>query len=158
MDASGDQRLIRRPRRGLRTTTVLCAAAALAVAAVPAAARPAAPPEQEPVVLVDCFEQAQVRPDDFVLACGDGNNRLVRLHWDSWGRRTATATGTDMVNECRPNCAEGRFRGYPVKVTLSEPDQWPTAPDLRRFTKIRLVYPDTAPAPVAKDVTYKLVY
>ncbi|MET8752276.1 hypothetical protein ABZW32_19580 [Streptomyces sp. NPDC004667] len=158
MDASGDERLIRTPRSGLRTATVLCAAAALAVAAVPAAARPAAPPEQDPVVLVDCFQQAQVRPDDYVLACGDGNNRLVRLHWDSWGRRTATATGIDMANDCRPDCATGRFRSYPVKVTLSDPDQWPAAPDLRRFTKIRLVYPYASPTPIPKDVTYKLDY
>lgn len=143
-------------RYGVRMTTLLCAAAALAASAVPASARTLGPPD--PVVVVDCFSQAQVRPEEYLLACGDGNNRLVELRWDTWGPRTATATGTDMVNDCRPYCAAGRFRAYPVTVTLSDPEAWPEHPDVQRFTTIRLFYTDTAPPPVPKDVTYKLVY
>ncbi|GHE38935.1 hypothetical protein [Streptomyces vinaceus] len=148
----------------VRTATLLCAAAALAAgaavpAAVPAAAQTArAPMDPSPVVVVDCFSQAQVRPREYLLACGDGNNRLVRLRWDSWGQRTATATGTDMVNDCTPYCAAGKFRAYPVRVTLSHPRPWPGHPDVQRYTSIRLLYTDTAPPPVSKDVTYKLVY
>ncbi|MGR4878179.1 hypothetical protein ACIPUC_01920 [Streptomyces sp. LARHCF249] len=144
-------------------TTLLCTVAALTAAMVPASAntgtgsaRGIAPPD--PVVVVDCFSQAQIRPEEYLLACGDGNNRLVELRWDTWGPRIATATGTDMVNDCRPYCAAGRFRAYPVKVTLSNPDAWPEHPDVQRFTTIRLVYTDTAPSPVPKEVTYKLVY
>lgn len=109
-------------------------------------------------MVVDCFSEAQVRPEEYLLACGDGNNRLVGLRWDTWGPRTATATGTDMVNDCRPYCAAGRFRPYPVRVTLSDPEPWPAHSDVQRFTTIRLMYTDTAPSPVPKDVTYKLVY
>ncbi|MFG2982209.1 hypothetical protein ACGFYQ_13270 [Streptomyces sp. NPDC048258] len=160
MEASGDGRLTRAPRSRVRTATLLCAAAALAAAAVPASAQPEAAPTPTPgtVVVADCFSEAQVRPEEYLLACGDGNNRLVGLRWDTWGPRTATATGTDMVNDCRPYCAAGRFHPYPVKVTLSEPKPWPDLTDVQRFTMIRLVYTDTAPSPVAKDVTYKLVY
>ncbi|WP_371614310.1 hypothetical protein [Streptomyces sp. NBC_00454] len=147
-------------------TTLLCTAAAMAAAVIPASAHTGAAPSArildprapDPVVVVDCFSQARLRPEEYLLACGDGNNRLVGLHWDSWGTRTATATGTDMVNDCRPYCAAGRFRAYPVTVTLSNPEAWPDHPDLRRFTTIRLLYTDTAPDPVPKDVTYKLVY
>ncbi|MEU9144967.1 hypothetical protein [Streptomyces sp. NPDC048349] len=160
-------------------TTLLCTVAALTAALVPAvpataqtapaggtasagstatASRATAPLDPVPVVVVDCFSQAQTRPQEYLLACGDGNNRLVDLRWDSWGPATATATGTDMVNDCRPYCAAGRFRPYPVTVTLSEPEAWPEHPDVLRFTTIRLLYTDTSPAPVPKDVTYKLVY
>lgn len=159
----------------MRTATLLCAAAAMtAAAAIPATAIPATmvpvsahtgstPSVRsldplDPVVVVDCFSQAQMRPEEYLLACGDGNNRLVSLRWDTWGTRTATATGTDMVNDCRPYCAAGRFRAYPVTVTLSNPQAWPEHPDVQRFTTIRLLYTDTAPHPVPKDVTYKLVY
>ncbi|MFD7256751.1 hypothetical protein [Streptomyces sp. NPDC059874] len=159
MHASGNGRLARALRSKVRTATVLCAAAALAAATVPASALTPAvtAPPSDPVV-VDCFSEAQVRPEEYLLACGDGNNRLVGLRWDTWGPRTATATGTDMVNDCKPYCAAGRFRPYPVTVTLSSPEPWPTHPDVQRFTMIRLVYTDTAPSPVPKDVTYKLVY
>ncbi len=141
---------------------MLCAAAVLAASAVISASAHAgavAPaPAADPVVVVDCSSKAQVRPEEYLLACGDGNNRLVGLHWDTWGPGTATATGTDMVNDCRPYCAAGRFRAYPVTVTLSHPEAWPDQPDLRRFTTVRILYTDTAPDPVAKDVTYRLVY
>lgn len=144
--------------------TLLCTAAALTAAVLPAAAHTGAtaaartPAAPDPVVVVDCFSQAQMRPAEYLLACGDGNNRLVDLRWDTWGPGTATATGTDMVNDCVPYCAAGRFHGYPVTVTLSHPQAWPEHPDVRRFTMIRLLYTDTAPNPVPKDVTYKLVY
>ncbi|MFC6131564.1 MULTISPECIES: hypothetical protein [Streptomyces] len=164
MDTSVDGRPVRAPRAWfrsrVRTATMLCAAAALATTAVPASAqspRAVAAPA-EPLVVVDCFSQSQVRPEEYLLACGDGNNRLVGLTWDTWGPKTATATGTDMVNDCVPYCAAGRFRSYPVTVTLSAPEPWPGHPDVQRFTTIRLLYTDNAPSPVAKDVTYKLVY
>ncbi|MFF1412452.1 hypothetical protein ACFVX6_22230 [Streptomyces sp. NPDC058289] len=169
MNVSAGGRPAHGSRRKVRTATLLCTVAALTAAVLPASA--ASSPHtsgtassarttdpQDPVVIVDCFSQAQVRPAEYILACGDGNNRLVDLRWDSWGPGSATATGTDMVNDCRPYCAAGRFRAYPVTVTLSHPQAWPEHPDLRRYTTIRLFYTDTAPDPVPKDVTYKLVY
>lgn len=156
-------------RRKVRTATLLCAVAAMTAAVLPASAAPSpytgaaassarVPVAEDPVVVVDCFSQAQMRPQEYLLACGDGNNRLVGLRWDTWGPGSATATGTDMVNDCRPYCAAGRFHAYPVTVTLGNPQAWPEHPDLRRFTTIRLLYTGTAPDPVPKDVTYKLVY
>ncbi|MFF1341551.1 hypothetical protein ACFVYT_27120 [Streptomyces sp. NPDC058290] len=160
MDVSGDGKRAPAPRAKVRTATLLCAAAALVAGVVPASAqtRAAPEPDPQPVVVVDCFSQAQVRPEEYLLACGDGNNRLVRLNWDTWAAGKATATGTDMVNDCKPYCAAGRFRAYPVTVTLSKPEPWPGHPDIQRFTTMRLFYPHTAPSPVPKDVTYKLVY
>ncbi|MEU9104867.1 hypothetical protein AB0D54_10925 [Streptomyces xanthophaeus] len=163
--SAGDRPARAGGRHRARTATLLCTVAALAAAVIPASAHtgtvspPSAPSRVvEPLVVVDCFSEAQVRPDEYLLACGDGNNRLVDLDWNTWGPRTATATGTDMVNDCRPYCAAGRFHSYPVKVTLGSPEAWPDRPGVQRFTTIRLLYTDTAPAPVPKDVTYKLVW
>lgn len=163
MDASGHGRAARAPwAAGLRTGVLLCAAAALAAGTVPASAQgravSAASDPSDPVVVVTCASEPQVRPREYVLACGDGNNQLVRLHWDAWGPKHATATGTDMVNDCKPYCAAGRFHAYPVKVTLSRPQPWPGHPALRQFTAIRLLYTGEAPPPGAKDVMYKLVW
>ncbi|MER6516175.1 hypothetical protein ACFWHQ_39105 [Streptomyces sp. NPDC060334] len=144
------------PRAGVRTATLLCAAAALVAGAVPASAQTRAAPE--PLVVLDCSNEAQVRPEDYLLACGDGNSRLVRLDWEDWGPKTATATGTNMVNDCRPYCAAGRFHPHPVTVTFSNPKPWPAHPEVRRFTTVRLLYTDTVPSPIPKDVTYKLFY
>ncbi len=156
-------------RRKVRTAVLLCTVAAMTAVVLPASAAPSphtggaasvarTAVSPDPVVVVDCFAQAQIRPAEYLLACGDGNNRLVGLPRDTRGQASATATGTDMVNDCRPYCAAGRFHAYPVRVTLSNPQAWPDHPDLRRFTTIRLVYTDTAPDPVPKDVTYTLVY
>ncbi len=159
MDTSGGRRGAGTAGARMRTATLLGVAATLAAAFVPAsAAAPAPARDPAVVVVVDCFDTPQVRPSDYLLACGDGNNRLVGLQWHTWGARTATATGTDMVNDCRPYCAAGTFRPYPVSVTLSRPESWPGHPGTHRYTTLRLVYPDTAPPPLPHDVTYKLVY
>lgn len=108
MERSADGRSVRAPRSrirsGVRTATLLCAAAALVTAVVPASAQTRTAPDRAPapVVVVDCFSEAQVKPEEYLLACGDGNNRLVDLRWDTWGAQDATATGTDMVNDCTP--------------------------------------------------------
>jgi hypothetical protein len=47
---------------------------------------------QDPV-LVDCLWHPEVRPTDFMLACGDGNSRLTSLRWTDWNANSATATG-----------------------------------------------------------------
>ncbi|MEU9759080.1 hypothetical protein AB0D98_04660 [Streptomyces sp. NPDC047987] len=131
---------------------MLCAASALAVTAAPTtapAATPARSSSQSPsarAVAVDCFSHARIRPGDFLLACGDGNNRLVSLRWTQWGQASAEGTGLDAVNDCRPYCAAGTFHTYPVQVRLDRPANWKKHPGLQRFTRLRLVYTDGVPA------------
>ncbi|MGW1891369.1 hypothetical protein ACWCP6_14110 [Streptomyces sp. NPDC002004] len=141
-------------RLTLTTALMVCAAASLATVA-PASAAPAQPSSTQPV-LVDCFMKPQVRPGDYILACGDGNNLLKDLKWSAWGPETATATGTDWVNDCQPYCAAGRFHPYPVDVTLFRPKTWPQDPGKQQFTRIRLVYTDHRPAKTEQDVTVPL--
>ncbi len=145
-------------RHKLKTAVMVCAAASLA-AVVPASAsagEPSPTPTPDPVVLVDCFFDAQVRPDDFILACGDGNNRLVELRWTKWGPTSAEARGVDLVNDCRPYCAVGKFHAYPVIVKLDRPEPWEKDPDEKHYTRMRLVYTDDKPEQAQQEETFKL--
>ncbi|MEU2837985.1 hypothetical protein ABZ776_12955 [Streptomyces sp. NPDC007076] len=150
----------------LRTAVMLCAAAALA-AAIPvpasaagsASASVSASAKSRPsahAVAVDCFSQARVRPGDFLLACGDGNNRLVDIHWSHWGPASAMGTALDAVNDCQPYCAAGTFHSYPVIVRLDHPEAWQAHPEQRQFTQLHLVYTDGTPAHTERVVTHEL--
>ncbi|MFI1722678.1 hypothetical protein [Streptomyces sp. NPDC020489] len=152
--------------RAFTTTVTLFAVAALATAAGTA---PAARSEPEPVraaqsaqqrvglpVLVDCLGHAQVRPSDFLLACGDGNSRLASLHWSRWGTGAARAEGVNWVNDCKPYCAVGRFHAYRVSVKLDRPQPWETRPQVSHYSRITLVYADDRPERVPRVVSYPL--
>ncbi|MFR9794875.1 hypothetical protein ACL02U_03080 [Streptomyces sp. MS06] len=147
----------------LRTALAVCAVASLAAAAVPASAasptttasgaeRRAA---QQPV-LVDCARHPQVRPGAFVLACGDGNSRLASLHWSRWDAGAAVGTGVNVVNDCKPYCAAGRFHSYRVEVRLDHPRQWKQKPNPQHYTLLTLTYPDGRPERTARTVTVPL--
>ncbi|MET7684800.1 hypothetical protein [Streptomyces sp. NPDC005423] len=142
-------------------TIAFCAAAALpaATASTSVAAPPAAPVaarQSAGPVLVDCLWHQVVRPADYVLACGDGNSRLTSLHWSSWGSDSATATGVNAVNDCRPYCAAGRFHDYPVVVRLDSPQSWKKQPQVQHFTRMTLEYTGARPAGFPREVTFPL--
>lgn len=74
----------------------------------------------------------QIRPR-VVSYTGDGTGYLAGrttsprrqgrggLHWLSWGRRVAAARGYAWLNDCRPDCAEGRFHPYRARVRARRP-------------------------------------
>ncbi len=41
------------------------------------------------------------------------------LVWSDWGSPEATATGTEELDDCTPNCAQGHNTPYPATVTLA---------------------------------------
>lgn len=150
--------------RALTTAVTLCAVASLATAAgTPAVDRsgPAAAVQtvRQPTalpVLVDCFWHPQIRPSDFMLACGDGNSRLASLDWSRWGADEARAKGVNWVNDCKPYCAAGRFHAYPVTVRLDHPEPWKKRPQVSHYSRITLEYTDRRPAQYAQTVSYPL--
>lgn len=72
-----------------------------------------------PEQVVTCGHAPVVRPPSYVVACADGNTRLVGLTWQSWQLGVATATGTLVSNTCTPDCAAGRYVRAPVTVELT---------------------------------------
>ncbi|MDT0615821.1 hypothetical protein [Streptomyces lancefieldiae] len=146
-------------RNPMRAAVTLCAAAALAV---PLSTASAAPPAehtarqtQDPV-LVDCSSQPDVRPEAFVLACGDGNSRLSALRWVRWDANSAVGRGTNAINDCVPYCAAGAFHSYPVTVRLDQPRAWEKDPGEQHFTRITLTFTDGRPDGFPRVVTYPL--
>ena len=139
----------------------LCAAALLGPAVATSSAAPATVPAtahrrlQDPV-LVDCLWHPEVRPTDFMLACGDGNSRLTSLRWTSWNGNSATATGVNWVNDCNPYCAVGKFHSFPVTVRLDNAQTWKRHPQARQYTEITLTYPGARPDKFQHTVTYPL--
>ncbi|WP_256107013.1 hypothetical protein [Streptomyces sp. ODS05-4] len=144
-------------RQTFRTTLTLLAAAGLTAAVVPASATANQAPAQpvSETVAVDCAAEGQVRPGDYILACGDGNSRLTGLRWTSWGPDRAEGRGVNVVNDCRPYCAAGTFRSYPVTVRLDRAEVWEKQPDRKRFTEVTLTYTEGRPS-LAREVTIPL--
>ncbi|MFF7329958.1 hypothetical protein [Streptomyces sp. NPDC008150] len=143
----------------------LCAAASLtaAMTTVSAAATTASPATASSVtqrtaspVVVDCGSKGQVRPSDFVLACGDGNSRLGSLQWSQWNGSSAVGHGVNVVNDCKPYCAAGKFRSYDVSVRLDQPQTWKAHPQQRHYSQITLTYGDQRPAGYPQVVTFTL--
>ena len=121
-------------------------ASATSGAATPASARAAAPAAaQRNTVVVDCSGQRQTRPSSFILTCADANDALTALHWVSWAASQAFGTGTETVNTCTPDCADGKLVSYPALITLWRPESLPGHPGARYFTRITRIYPSNRP-------------
>jgi hypothetical protein len=52
---------------------------------------------------------------------GDSTVSLWNMTWSTWSSTTAVGTGTEKLDDCTPNCAQGTLRPVPVTVTLSRP-------------------------------------
>ncbi|MEV6738084.1 hypothetical protein AB0N14_14580 [Streptomyces sp. NPDC051104] len=129
--------------------------ASAAPATVPSAAHTVQRQSGRPVV-VDCFWQPEVQPGAFMIACGDGNSLLSSVHWSQWGSSSAVAEAVNMVNDCKPYCAAGRFHSYPVTVRLDHPQPWKKRPQLQHYTRMTLTYTDGRPDGFGRVVTYPL--
>jgi hypothetical protein len=61
------------------------------------------------------------RPRKIIIACGDGNFGLKGLRWRNWNKALANGKGQVYANDCRPNCASGRFRYAKARVRAWRP-------------------------------------
>ena len=95
--------------------------------------------------MVGCSGQQQTRPSSLVLTCADANDALTALHWVSWANNQAFGTGTEKVNTCTPDCADGKFVSYPALITLWRREPLPGHPGVRYFTRITRIYPSNRP-------------
>jgi hypothetical protein len=46
---------------------------------------------------------------------------MTGIKWEKWGGPVAIGVGTLHLDECRPNCAEGKRVGRIRQVTLKDP-------------------------------------
>jgi hypothetical protein len=71
--------------------------------------------------LLTCSGKAVFKPASYVIFCADANGILEKIEWLSWGTASAHARATYSANNCRPNCAAGKFVNYAATATLSAP-------------------------------------
>lgn len=60
----------------------------------------------------------RIKPNEIVIACGDGNFFIEVKKYSFYNGREAGGTGEAFVNDCMPSCAEGDFGKYSVKFRL----------------------------------------
>lgn len=68
----------------------------------------------------DCTKAAE-RPSRFVIACGTGSAYVRGARYSSYGGEVAAGAGELVSDDCRPDCAQGRFVSYPASFRLSRP-------------------------------------
>ena len=106
-------------------------------------------------VWFDCTHHGLVQPSDYVLTCADAGSVLDHLVWQSWTAQRAVATGVHELNNCTPNCAQGKFIDYPAVVTLWRSEPAAGQPGEKYFTRITVRY--TGPRPPAYTSNGQLV-
>ena len=70
------------------------------------------------VLTWDC-ESAVYKPESITLTCADGGVLLQGIDWKEWGSEGAIGTGIYLENNCKPNCASGKFIETPVTISLT---------------------------------------
>lgn len=96
-------------------------------------------------VVFDCLNHPVIEPSSYVLTCADNGSFLYYLKWTSWTAGRATAAGVHELNDCTPNCAEGKFHKYPAVITFWRPESLAGHPGEKYFTRITVRY--TGPRP-----------
>jgi hypothetical protein len=93
----------------------------------------------------NCEFKPQIRPSEFVLTCADYGDSLMGLHWVNWGSSEAFATATEHINDCLPDCVDGKFINYPALVALWRPESVPGHPGARYFSRMTRIYTANIP-------------
>lgn len=58
------------------------------------------------------------RPQTLTNTCADFGERVYDIRWDKWSVYGATGKGIYSLNDCNPNCAEGKSSKTPVFLSL----------------------------------------
>jgi hypothetical protein len=119
----------------------------LLILAIVSLALPATASAQDgPVrLLYDC-EHGKFKPRKVIVTCADANFRVRAITWTSWTRREARGHGTALVNDCEPNCAEGEFHRYPIRLRAYRPRLEGGCVPAWLFTRLAWRFPGDKPA------------
>lgn len=70
-------------------------------------------------VIANC-STPQLLPSSIITSCADRNSYLDAIHWTYFGVGDAHGTGIFHINDCTPDCVNGRWHAYPgAAITLS---------------------------------------
>jgi len=60
------------------------------------------------------------KPTAILKFCADGGVAIGAIEWESWSANGATGTGKYQINDCSPNCADGKIYYADVEIELSK--------------------------------------
>lgn len=105
------------------------------------------------------YDGLQVKPLTIVYT-GDGTgflgganvgSRSSGIDWTKWTANLAIGRGFNQLNDCNPDCAGGKFHGYPVKIELWRPR---TLAGTLVFTRMTIFYEKGAPQEEPRHYTF----
>jgi hypothetical protein len=112
----------------------------LLITACSGAARPTAPP----VTLGFCGSNPQVQPAAIMVVCNTNDITAENLTWSNWGRPTATARGSAVVDLCSyEDCANPDDVSVPIEVTVSKIMR--CAKNAQAYSTLRYTFPNGSP-------------
>lgn len=120
--------------------TAAAGLAAVTLTANAATAQPAAKTPAAKIAVYDCANKPQVRPSEFDIFC-DGSAALAKMSWSNWNTTEATGTGVFYVDNCVPNCAQGKWSHQNVIVVLWRGKPVAHHPGKLGYSKMTLLYP-----------------
>ncbi len=78
---------------------------------------------------------------------GDGTTALWDMSWTSWTGSAAVGQGTEKIDDCNPDCAQGTLHAVPVTVTFTKPVTAGCGASARRYwTQATFSWPHGLPA------------
>jgi hypothetical protein len=75
-----------------------------------------APPAALPILVTNAWSGVKPSEIDF---SADGGNIVTGISWQSWSAAGAVGFGSSGIQNCIPNCAQGKTKFVPTTVTLS---------------------------------------
>ena len=104
----------------------------------------ASQPAPRPVTLSYCGGGAQVRPDVVLVVCNTNDITATSLTWSGWGKPTATAKGSALVDLCSYEaCSTGDYVTVPIQIAVSKIVN--CAQSAQAYSTLRYAFPDGSP-------------
>jgi hypothetical protein len=109
-----------------------------------AACSGASQPAPRPVTLSYCGGGAQVRPDVVLVVCNTNDITATSLTWSDWGKPTATAKGSALVdlNSYEASSTPDYVR-LPIEIAVSKIVN--CAKSAQAYSTLRYAFPDGSP-------------
>ena len=96
------------------------------------------------VTLSACGSNPEARPDFVLVICFTDDLTATHLNWTAWGKATATARGTGLVDLCAyEDCHTGAYGTVPIRLIASRIVR--CAQGTRAYSTLRYVFVDGSP-------------
>jgi opacity protein-like surface antigen len=143
---------MKKPLIAVAVALMAASGASAALAALPGVTSEAsAPPKVKPKTIVYTGDGSEF----FAGAQSVSKSNFGSIHWSKWTRKKALGSGGNWLNDCKPNCAKGKFHGYPVTLKLTQPKK---VAGHNVFTRMTVTYTQNLPPHAVKTTTWKLTH